>query len=55
MDYFFNTDLAKNYKSNSQKIRVMSESWVAHNVFCPVCGNPHISKLNNNMPVADFT
>ena len=28
MDYFFNTELANNYKSNSQKIRVMSESWV---------------------------
>ena len=33
----------------------MSESWVAHNVFCPICGNPHISKLNNNMPVADLS
>lgn len=55
MNYFFNTDLAKNYTSNSQKIRVMSESWVAHNIFCPICGNPHISKLNNNMPVADLS
>ncbi len=55
MDYYFNTELAKKYKSNSQRVRVMSESWVAHNIFCPICGNPHISNLNNNMPVADLS
>ena len=55
MNFYFNTELAKNYKSNSQKIRVMSESWVAHNIFCPICGNPHISNLSNNMPVADLS
>lgn len=55
MDYHFNKELAKNYRSNSQKIRVMSENWVAHNIYCPICGNPHISNLDNNMPVADFS
>ena len=55
MNYYFDTELAKKYKSNSQKVRVMSESWVAHNIFCPICGNPHISNLNNNMPVADLS
>ena len=55
MDYYFNTELAKKYKSNSQRVRVMSESWVAHNIFCPICRNPHISNLNNNMPVADLS
>ena len=55
MNYYFNTELAKNYKSNSQKIRVMSENWVARNIFCPICGNPHISNLDNNMPVADLS
>lgn len=54
IDYNFNIELAKKYKSNSQRVRVMSESWVAYNIFCPVCGNPHISNLNNNMPVADL-
>ena len=33
----------------------MSENWVAHNIYCPICGNPHISNLDNNMPVADFS
>ena len=49
MDYHFNKELAKNYRSNSQKIRVMSENWVAHNIYCPICGNPHISNLDNNL------
>lgn len=32
----------------------MSETWVGKNMFCPICGNLHISKLDNNMPVADL-
>lgn len=54
MNFCFDLDLAKNYRSNSQKIRVMSESWLGKNIFCPVCGNPHICNLDNNRPVADF-
>lgn len=54
MDFRFDENLAAQYHSNSQKIRVMSERWVENNVFCPCCGNPHIIKLDNNSPVADF-
>ena len=54
MDLRFNYSLAESYKSNSQKIRVMSESWIAENMYCPCCGNPHIFKLDNNSPVADM-
>ncbi len=50
----FDISLADTYKSNSQKIRVMSESWIAKNMYCPCCGNPHINKLENNSPVADM-
>lgn len=32
----------------------MSETWIAENMYCPCCGNPHINKLNNNSPVADM-
>ena len=32
----------------------MSEGWAADNIFCPCCGQPHIHKLDNNKPVADF-
>lgn len=54
MDFHFDMSLAENYKSNSQKIRIVSENWVGRNVFCPICGNPHICNLANNMPVADL-
>ena len=54
MNFNFDASLAENYKSNSQKVRVMSETWVSKNIFCPICGNPHISNLDNNMPVADL-
>ena len=54
INFNLNVELAAGYKNNSQKIRVMSESWIAHNIFCPSCGNTHISDLPNNMPVADF-
>ena len=54
MNFYLDANLGLNYKNSSQKIRVMSESWVAQNIFCPVCGNKHIYKLLNNAPVADF-
>ena len=54
MNLCFDQSLGLGYKSNSQKIRVMSESWVNDNIFCPVCGSARLSKLENNRPVADF-
>ncbi|MCH5265100.1 MAG: restriction endonuclease [Lachnospiraceae bacterium] len=54
MNLHFNELLAKPYKSKSQKIRVMSENWITDNMFCPCCGNPHITGLGNNSPVADM-
>lgn len=54
MDLHLNYNIADNYKSNSQKIRVITENWVKCNLFCPYCGNSYISHFKNNMPVADF-
>ena len=48
-----NQQIADSYKSNSQKIRVLTESWVGSEVFCPNCGNG-INNFANNKPVADF-
>lgn len=45
--------LAANYKSYSQKVRVLSESWVLNEIYCPNCGNG-INDYQNNKPVADF-
>ena len=47
------TALSVNYTSNSQKIRVMSETWTENNIFCPNCGSV-LESYKNNRPVADF-
>ena len=44
IDFSLDSKLALKYKSNAQKLRVMSESWVGKNPFCPSCGNPHPSQ-----------
>lgn len=54
MNLHLDETLGAQYKSKSQKIRVMSENWVGKNMFCPCCGNPHICGLKNNEPVADM-
>ena len=38
MDLRFNTSLAEGYKSASQIARVMTEGWLARNMYCPICG-----------------
>ena len=53
MNLHFDESVAVNYKSASQKIRIMTEHWLTQNLFCPCCGNVHIDKLPNNSPVAD--
>jgi len=53
MDLRFNTKLADLYTNASQKARVMTESWVLSEIYCPNCGK-EIYDYNNNKPVADF-
>ena len=50
----FDRKLIDNYKSQSQKIRVLTEAWVDDTIFCPNCGRMNIDKYPNNQPVADF-
>jgi type II restriction enzyme len=45
--------VAQDYSSGSQRIRVMTEYWVNHSVFCPNCGSD-LNCFENNTPVADF-
>lgn len=54
MKLSFDTKLADNYTSQSQKIRVLTEAWVDGAIFCPNCGHMDIDKYPNNQPVADF-
>lgn len=53
MKIILNTKIVENYKSASQKIRVLSESWVSNEIFCPNCGC-NINSYRNGKPVADF-
>ena len=41
--------LTAGYSSNSQRARVLTESWVGANLYCPVCGNA-VGSLNNERP-----
>lgn len=54
MDLTFDIRLAEHYHSNAQRTRVMSEAWMAHNMFCPCCGHYKLTQFENNRPVADF-
>lgn len=54
MKLLFDTSLAKDYTSQSQKVRVLTESWVDSAIFCPNCGYADIDKYPNNQPAADF-
>ncbi len=54
MKLSFDTQLADNYTSQSQKVRVLSEAWVNSTIFCPNCGHIDIGRYPNNQPVADF-
>ena len=47
-------DVAEDYSSSSQRIRVMTEYWVNSSVFCPNCGRRNCGSFENNSPVADF-
>lgn len=47
------TDL-QGYRSASQIARVITESWVEKNSFCPRCGKIKLERFGNNQPVADF-
>ena len=54
MHLFLDKNLAANYQSPSQVVRVLTESWLQQNIYCPSCGNEAIESFQNNQPVADF-
>lgn len=54
MKLFFDEKLGVDYKSQSQKVRVLTEDWVDNSVFCPNCGQTNIERYERNRPVADF-
>lgn len=54
MELGFDKNLIKNYHSGAQIARVLTESWVNNNMYCPRCGKSYIKHFENNRPVADF-
>lgn len=54
MNLKFDTSFSAGYTSSSQIARVLTESWVKQNAFCPSCGNDELNQFSNNSPVADF-
>jgi type II restriction enzyme len=47
-------ELAAGYKSASQCARVVTESWAEHNLYCPNCSSPNLSRLSHNAKANDF-
>jgi len=54
MDLGFNLRAASSYSSPAQRARVLTESWVESEIYCPNCGRASIERYPNNTPVGDF-
>lgn len=54
MDLRFNLSLAEGYNNKSQIARVLTEHWLADNMYCPICGETSIRQAEANAPVKDF-
>ena len=54
MDLRFDTSLVAGYKSAAQIARVLTEDWLARNMYCPICGAVSIHKAEPNAPVKDY-
>lgn len=54
MNLFFDNKICLKYKSASQVARIVTEYWLAQNMFCPICGAPLLHQYTANKPVTDF-
>lgn len=54
MDLHFDISLSAGYKSGSQIARVLTEDWLARNMYCPICGEVAIRRAEPNAPVKDY-
>ena len=55
MNLAFNLSLVKGYKSATQIARILTEDWLSHNTYCPICGAEQIIRAEANVPVKDYT
>ena len=54
MNITLDPSIAINYKSLSQKARVITEHWGTANLFCPACASDRLEPRRPNEPVADY-
>jgi len=54
MDLGLEAERANAYVSGLQRARVLTEPWVATQVYCPNCGHFPLATYGNNNPVGDF-
>ncbi len=54
MDLRFDTSLAAGYKSAAQIARVLTEDWLARNMYCPICGENTMRRAEANSPAKDY-
>lgn len=54
MNLTFNTALIQGYKSPAQQARILTEDWLARNMYCPICGENTIHRAEANSPVKDY-
>ncbi len=54
MNLNFDLNLCISYTSPAQRARVLTESWVESEIYCPNCGRASIKRYPNNTPVGDF-
>ena len=54
MNLHFDISLAEGYKSPSQIARILTEDWLARNMYCPICGEVSIDRAEPNAPVKDY-
>ena len=49
MNLTFNTALIQGYKSPAQQARILTEDWLARNMYCPICGENTIHRAEPNV------
>lgn len=54
MQLGMDVSIAVAYKSNVQRIRVMSEAWAGQNLYCPCCPSNTIERCPNNREAVDY-
>lgn len=54
MQLELNQEVARTYTNPAQRARVVSERWVADNLYCPACQAERLHQLPNKQEAADF-